>query len=175
MRLGFRHCDSRFPFLWSTAAQAAGRWHAGGEGPANYFADTPVGAWAEFMRHEGLASVSDLEGVTRSIWVVALPEDGYAEPVGIAATTLRGGLDSYPACRAEARRLRAAGATALMAPSAALVPGGAAGWTANGARAPARDGQVMVLFGVPAPELVGWVAADRSPPPARVLALVRPL
>ena len=173
MRLGFRHCDPRFPFLWSTAAQPAGRWHDPGDGPANYFADTPVGAWAEFMRHEGIASVAELEGVARSIWVVALPENGYAAPEGLPAATLGGGLDSYPACRAEAKRLRAAGATALIAPSAALVPGGAAGWTANLAPATARDGLVMVLFGTPA--WVGWVAADRSPPPARVLPLVRPL
>ena len=46
-RVGFRHCDPRFGFLWLTAAQPEARWHAAGEGPANYFADTPTGAWDE--------------------------------------------------------------------------------------------------------------------------------
>ena len=48
----FRQADPRYPFLWSDVSQPAARWHAVGEGPAHYFADTPDGAWAELLRHE---------------------------------------------------------------------------------------------------------------------------
>jgi hypothetical protein len=64
---------------------------------------------------------------------------------------------AWAACQAEARRLRARGAVKLVAPAAALVPGGAFGWRVeSGLRpGPARDGTTIVLFGR-RPELVGW-------------------
>lgn len=174
-RLGFRHCDSRMPFLWQSDQQPAARWHGEGEGPANYFADTPVGAWAEFLRHEGITDAADLAGVRRSLWVVELPDDGYAGPK-LPVRTLTGGLGSYGACQAEAQRLRAAGATRLEAPAAALKPGTARGWMAAPATAPAakpRDGRVWVLFG--ACDAVGWPAVVAGQPPEDVLPLVRAL
>lgn len=174
-RLGFRHCDSRMPFLWQSDQQPAARWHGEGEGPANYFADTPVGAWAEFLRHEGITDAADLAGVRRSLWVVELPDDGYAEPK-LPMRTLTGGLGSYGVCQAEAQRLREAGATRLDAPAAALKPGTARGWTAAPATAPAakpRDGRVWVLFG-PC-DVVGWPAVVAGAPPEDVLPLVRAL
>ena len=61
----FRHADPRFPFLWETASQPAGRWHAPGEGPVHYLADTPDGAWAEFLRHEEIRDPEDLAGIRR--------------------------------------------------------------------------------------------------------------
>ncbi len=172
-RLGFRHCDPRFPFLWQATNQPAARWHAEDDGPANYFADTPTGAWAEFLRHEGITDVADLAGVRRSLWAVELPEDGYATP-SLPDATLFGGLFTYPDCQAEAARLRAAGADKLEVRGAALKPGLASGWTANRSLAihpVARDGLVWVLFGIcPA---VGWIAVDAGAPPAMVLPLVR--
>lgn len=174
-RLGFRHCDSRMPFLWQSDRQPAARWHGDGDGPANYFADTPVGAWAEFLRHEGITDAADLAGVRRSLWVVELPDDGYATPE-LPPRTLTGGLGSYGRCQAEARRLRAGGATRLEAPAAALKPGTARGWTAAPHVTPApaqRDGLVWVLFG-PC-DAVGWPAVVAGTPPAEVLPLVRPL
>lgn len=173
MRLGFRHCDPRFPFLWQDAAQPAARWHAIGDGPANYFADTPVGAWAEFLRHEGISDPADLAGVQRSLWAVELPDDGYASPT-LPDATLFGDESSYPACQAEARRLRAAGADKIDVKGAALLPGGATGWQCNPSllvASTARDGHVWVLFG-PCPA-VGWIAADGGAPPAMSLPLVR--
>lgn len=176
-RIGFRHCDPRYPFLWTSAAQPEARWHGEGEGPANYFCDTPEGAWAEFLRHEEITDAADLQGVRRSLWAVALPGDGYAQPERLPAATLLGGRASHDACRAEARRLRAAGATRLEAPSAALLPGAAAGWRVRGPllerAADARDGRVWVIFGSMA--LTGWIAADAAAPPAAVLPFVRPL
>jgi hypothetical protein len=104
MRLGFRHCDHRTPFLWQSDTQPAARWHGEGEGPVNYFADTPVGAWAEFLRHEEITEPADLAGVRRSLWVVELPDGDYATPK-LSTRVMTGGLASYTACQAEARRL----------------------------------------------------------------------
>ena len=175
MPIGFRHCDPRFPFLWQSPLQPAARWHGPGEGPANYFADTPVGAWAEFLRHEGITDEADLAGVRRSLWAIELPDAGYATPV-LPEAALFGDEGSYPACQAEARRLRAAGAERLEVRGAALQPGQASGWAAVAgvATAPAaRDGKVMVLFGEC--RCIGWVAVDGGHPPAAVLPLVRHL
>jgi hypothetical protein len=176
VRIGFRHCDPRYPFLWTGADQPPARWHAAGEGPANYFCDTPEGAWAEFLRHEEIIDAVDLAGVRRSLWAVALPADDYAQP-RLDDGTLLGGAESYSTCQAESRRLRAKGAMRLQAASAALMPGTAGGWRVRGAvleRAPAgRDGLVWVLYG--AVSLAGWVAAHAAAPPASVLPLVRSL
>ena len=175
-RIGFRHCDPRFGFLWLSAAQPEARWHAAGEGPANYFADTPTGAWAEFLRHEGITGAEDLGGVRRSLWAVELPEDGYETPK-LPSAVLQGGVASYPPCQATARELRIAGAQRLEAPSAALIPGGASGSRGTvsglGNPAPARDGRVWVLFGHVG--LRGWLAVDGGAPPASVLPVVRQL
>ena len=175
MRIGFRHCDPQFPFLWQSPMQPAARWHGAGEGPANYFADTPVGAWAEFLRHEGITDEADLAGVQRSLWAVELPEAGYVSPV-LPDVTLFGDESSYPACQAEARHLRAAGTDRLEVRGAALNPGQARGWTAtagvSASQAP-RDGKVLVLFG--ACRCIGWVAVNGGRPPAEVLPLVRHL
>jgi hypothetical protein len=54
----YRHADARFPFLWEGASQPPARWHGPGEGPVQYFADTPDGARAEFLRHEGIVEES---------------------------------------------------------------------------------------------------------------------
>lgn len=175
MRLGFRHCDPRFPFLWQAAVQPAARWHGAGEGPANYFADTPVGAWAEFLRHEGITDAADLAGVQRSLWAVELPDGGYLSP-RLPEAALFGDERSYPACQAEARRLRAAGAQRLEVRGAALLPGCARGWNANPTMTAARSGRdslVWVLFGPCS--AVGWIAADAGSPPELILPLVRHL
>lgn len=161
--IGFRHADRRFAFLWEGSEQPAGRWHGEGEGPVHYFADTPDGAWAEFLRHEEITSAEDLETVERALWAVRLPDDGYTEP-RLPVKTMTGGRESYAACQAEARRLAESGAGALRVPSAALRAGSAAGWRVEGGlqRGPARDGMVRVLFG-PRPDLVGWRAAVGRP------------
>jgi hypothetical protein len=172
----YRHADPRFPFLWEDAHQPPGRWHGEGEGPAHYLADTPNGAWAEFLRHEGLTDEAELENVRRALWAVEVPDDIAAPAPDLPVPTLTGGTGTYPACRAEARRLRSAGAAAMRAPSAALRPGGASGWTVDAGlrRAAARDGAVIVLFG-PRPDLVGWPATLAGRPPTTLLSQVRPL
>ncbi len=171
----FRNCDRRWPFLWESVDQPTMRWHRSGEGPVQYLADTPDGAWAEFLRHEEITDEVDLDGVSRALWAVSIDEPSVATPA-LDMTVLTGDLTTYPACQAEAGRLRAAGAVALRAPSAALKPGTAGGHRVEtGLRegTPA-DGHVYVLFG-PRFEATGWMIVDRGRPPAEVLPMVNPL
>lgn len=173
-RIGYRHCDPRFPFLWSNADQPDARWHRAGAGPAHYFADTPVGAWAEFLRHEEIRDADELQGVRRSLWAVELPDAGYATPK-VPRTTLTGGPETYAACQTEAARLRESGAQRISARSAALRDGAARGWIADPAEHPsarARDGVVRVVYGQTG-DLVGWPAVEAGAPPSRILPLVR--
>jgi RES domain len=173
----FRHCDRRFPFLWESAGQPAARWHADGEGPAQYLADTPSGAWAEFLRHEGITDEADLAGVERALWAVDVDVDAIAFGVPkLRRRTQLGGIASYPRCQVEARRLRAAGAQGVRARSAALLPGGAGGWRVDGGEkdAPPRNGEVFVVFGR-RPDFVGWPVVEAGHPSARLLPRVRQL
>lgn len=169
----FRHNDSRLPFLWESVRQPAARWHKEGEGPVQYFADTPAGAWAEFLRHEEITDELDLRGVSRALWAVEVGEPECASP-DLPESVLRGGHDSYPACQDEAARLRQVGATALTTMPAALREGAARGWRVGLGfrRGPSYDGRVFALFG-PRPDLVGWPAVDRGRPPAELLRDVR--
>lgn len=171
----FRHADPRVPFLWEDDSQPAGRWHDDGEGPANYFADTPDGAWAEFLRHEEIHDPEDLATIRRALWAVEIDDEPGARPE-LPGDTLVGAEGSHDACRAEARRLRAAGATRLEAPSAALLPGEARGHRVDAGlgAGPARDGRTIVLYGR-LPDLVGWRATHRGRPAADLLPRVRHL
>jgi hypothetical protein len=172
----YRHADPRFPFLWESAGQPPARWHGPGEGPVQYLADTPDGAWAEFLRHEGITEEAELVNVRRALWAVEVPHDLPADTPAVSHAVATGGLTSYEKCRREARRLRAKGATALRAPSAALLPGCARGWKVAGGLRPAtdRDGVVLAVFG-PRPDFVGWMAAFAGRPRSDLLARVRHL
>lgn len=175
----FRVCDCRFPFLWtvsSAARQPPARWHGEGEGPVQYFADTPPGAWAELLRHEEITDAEDLAGISARLWAVDLDEVEMQAPK-LSAAALGSGPDGYEICRAEARRLRAAGARRIVAPTAALNPGESAGFHVTNTRltrAAPRDGKVIAHFG-PLPHVQGWCAADRARPDAELLSHVRPL
>jgi hypothetical protein len=171
----FRHADARFPFLWETGGQPPARWHGAGEGPVGYFSETPDGAWAEFLRHEEITDPADLEGLVRSIWAIELPEPPVARP-RLTAEVMTGGLESYPACQAEARRLRSRGAAGLVAPSAALQARTPSGFrTEGGLRpGPVRSERVFVVFGLQ-PALVGWSACAEGRPRPDLLARVRQL
>lgn len=172
----FRNADRRWPFLWQDATQPPARWHGPAQGPAQYLADTPDGAWAEFLRHEEITEAADLAGIARTLWALEVPDDEPAAPPQLPADVLRGGLASYPSCQAHARKLRDTGATALQAPSAALVDGGARGQyvRAGLVEADDRDGHVLVLYGA-RPDLRGWTCASDARPAQRLLGLVRPL
>ncbi|HEY6923143.1 MAG TPA: RES family NAD+ phosphorylase [Steroidobacteraceae bacterium] len=175
----FRICDSRFPFLWtldSGAGQRGARWHAEGEGPVQYFADTPPGAWSELLRHEEITDPADLGGISARLWAVEIGDLEMHEPK-LSRSALDSSPDGYEVCRVEARRLRSAGANRIVAPSAALAPGEGAGFHVGSgglSRARRRDGKVIVHFGV-LPDAEGWCAADAARPDEQLLARVRPL
>jgi hypothetical protein len=170
----FRHADARFPFLWESAEQPPGRWHGEGEGPVQYLASTPDGAWAEFLRHEGITRQSELVNVRRALWAIEAPDDLRAAAPRLTDKALTGGIDTYEQCRKEARRLRNNGAAALRAPSAALISGGAAGWKVEAGlrRGPERDGIVFAVFG-PRPDFTGWMAAYEGRPGSDLLGRVQ--
>lgn len=170
----FRQADPRYPFLWSDASQPAGRWHGDGEGPAHYFADTPDGAWAELVRHEEITNEEDLVTIRRALWAVDVGDEPL-KAASLPSSVLTGGRLTYDACQRHARRLRAGGARRLVASSAALLPGGAAGrQVAGGVECPAapRNGRVIVVYGDPE-GLVGWKAVEHGGPSADLLPRVR--
>lgn len=171
--IGFRQLDARYPFLWEEASQPPGRWHAAGEGPAHYFADTPDGAWAEFLRHEEITDPADVATIRRQMWAVEIG-DVPAERIRLPRRVLTGDLDSYSACQQAARSARARGIGRIVAPSAALVPGGARGLRLDdGVRTgEPRDGVVIVVFGPPE-QLLGWPAAVDGRPATDLLDRVR--
>ena len=145
MSIGFRHADHRYPFLWETAAQPPGRWHADGEGPCQYLADTPTGPGPSSSGTK-ITDPADLAGITRSLWAIDVPDSVLADSRRAAAPDMTGGPESYPACQDYARAQRSRGVTDLIAPSAALLPGAAGGQvTDNGLRdAENRDGATWV-------------------------------
>lgn len=170
----FRACDRRFPFLWATQDQPPARWHDAGDGPCHYLATTAKGAWAEVVRHEHVTELEDLLDLELSLWSVEAPVPAVA-PV-LPLDVLTGDETTYPACRAEAQRLQAAGAVGLRAPSAALISGEAeqfgvgAGGTYVEAKVPS---ETVVVFGPPR-GLVGMPLAEGHPDPS-VLGDVRHL
>jgi hypothetical protein len=173
--IAYRHADPRFPFLWESAQQPAARWHGTGDGPVQYMSSTPDAAWAEFLRHEEITDPADVALVNRSLWAIELPDEALASPT-LPDATLVGGTASYPACRAEARRLRASGANGLTAPSAALDRRTGSGFRTDGGLRPGprREESVIVLFG-PRPDLVGWVACFEGRPRPELIGRVRQL
>lgn len=118
------------------------------------------------MRARRLSRARDPRGVEIDDEPAATPD--------LSPATLTGGPDTYAACQMEARRLRAGGATRLVAPSAALVDGGASGWRVEGGLQPgaARQGRVIVLFGRRG-DLVGWAATIAGRPADDILPKVR--
>jgi hypothetical protein len=174
----FRQTDPTYPFSWESPQQPQARWHGSGEGPVHYFATTPEGAWAEFLRHEEITDPEDLKGLReRAMWIVTLPDSHLAQP-NLPQTVLLGGLESYAACQAEARRLREAGTKGLRAPSAALAPGGASLYHLGALEDEAErrtptDSEVVALFGM-RPDLKARLCA-LGRPDGHVLRFVRPL
>ena len=173
--IAFRHADPRYPFLWEEASQPGARWHGPGEGPVQYLCDTPDGAWAEFLRHEEIKDPEDLATIRRALWAVELGDEPSREP-RLPAKVLTGGPETHAACRKEARRLWRLGATKVVAPSAALLPGAARGWRVDGGLRPGppHDAKVVVLYGR-RPDLVGWAAAMEGRPGEELLPFVRHL
>lgn len=156
--IAFRQVDARYPFLWEDASQPAGRWHADGEGPAHYFADTPDGAWAEFLRHEEITDLNDVKTIRRRMWAVEIGDPPTVR-VDLSIDILTGGPETYPGCQEAVRAIRDRGGRRVAAVTAALKPGGAHG---------SRIGLTIVIFGPP-DELLGWVAGEEARPSVDLL------
>lgn len=169
----FRHGDPRYPFLWEKPEQPAARYHADNDGPAQYFADTADGAWAEFIRHAEITDPDELELVQRALWCVEIPDHKPAVAFGLSHAVATGDKTSYAACRDYARSLRNVGEKRLHAPSAALVPGGAKGWKVDNGLKPGapKEGIVVVIFDY-LPNVIGWKVCVGSPP-VEVLSITK--
>lgn len=172
----FRNCDVDVPFFWESDRQPPARWHGPGEGPAQYTSSTPSASWAEFLRHAGITDPADLAGIRRAMWTIEIPDAEPSAAPTLPYSTLTGDTGSYAACQVEAARLRTAGATRLVAPCAALLPGSPWGWRTDSGLQPAatRAEQTIVLFGL-RPQIVGWLASQPGYPEPEILSAVRPL
>jgi hypothetical protein len=171
--IAFRHAPLGYPFIWESDQQPAARWHGAGQGPVHYFADTPDGAWAEFLRHNEITP-EELPNVQRNIWAVEIK----TQPVpitGVPLDKLMGSTETYPACRAAAEGFRKRGIVCFSASSAALKQGCARGWRVDNGLQPGddRDGLVVVCL-KPVPEAVGWLVGT-SAPPDYILGIYVPL
>jgi RES domain len=163
----YRQTDVDVPFFWESDRQPAQRWHDAGEGPVQYASSTPDAAWSEFLRHAGIDDPADLDGVNRVMWAIEIPGSEVEEEAAMPAlptAVMTGGIEHYHECRAEARRLRVNGATRLVAPAAAVLPGTPSGWRVDDGLvpAPAREEFTIVVFGRPV-DAVAWIAALGRP------------
>jgi hypothetical protein len=144
-RLGFRQTAQGVPVLWESSVQPAARWHTLGDGPLQYFASSPEGAWAEWLRHEEIKNPAELNDVTRVLWCAELGEAALAQPE-LSRKVLLGNEDVYPQCQAEAKRLQDAGEAGLEVVSAALTHTLECR-TDNGVKVETGEALVYVLFG----------------------------
>jgi len=102
------------------------RWHHAGDGPTQYLSATADGAWAELIRNENLRSEADLTLVSMPLWQVRVEQSGVAdyrdfdsaERAGFPPEALID--DDQSLCGTESLRLREAGFTGVLYPSAAL-------------------------------------------------------
>lgn len=172
----YRNTDVDVPFFWSSDRQPAARWHGPGEGPVQYTSTSPDAAWAEFLRHANITDPADLDGIERTMWAFEIDD---AEPA--VATTLdpaiaTGDLFTYVACQTEARRLRQAGATRIVAPCAARPPLSPVGWRSDPALHPGPpDHDATVALVGARPGQLGQLTSAVGRPHPSILPTVRHL
>ena len=119
----------------------------------------------EILRHEQVTELEDLLDLERALWEVVVPDPAFRPRLDEA--TLTGDKSTYPACRAEARRLRGAGASGLVAPSAAVRSGRAERYGVDQRGEQVVDEVVtetVVIFGPPI-DLVGMPIGEGHPDP----------
>jgi hypothetical protein len=127
------------------------------------------------LRHEGIEDEDDLEDIDRWLWAVEVAEPLVAASPDVGSRLLNGGMETYETCQRAARRLRAEGHDALIAPSSAVFESPSGFTSAAGlVPGPVLREQTVVLFG-PRPELVGWIAAGPGRPGSSLLPRVRHL
>lgn len=181
-RLGFRVCDRRYPFLWETPGQRAGRWNRAGDQPVHYLASTPLVAWAEWVRHQEIQEPEDLAGIAASLWAVLIPAAWGSHDLPAVALPLQTVLGITPedelARLALVAELKRGGALGLRAPSAALHssdsdhPCVRVSAGAERTEVLAVPADVLLLW-CPGEQLVGWCCVPEGRPGAELLPLVR--
>ena len=182
LRLGFSVCDRRYPFLWHTSGQRAGRWNRAGDYPVHYLASTPTVAWAEWIRHQDIHDAGDLAGVAAALWAVLIPADWGHQELPAVALSLPQVLDTTPQTQttrlALVDQLRRQGAQGLLAPTAALHQSDVALPCIR-----VSDGKeqadvlpipaLAILLWCGAESLPGWCCAPEGRPGPELLPLVR--
>lgn len=171
--VAFRWANYDTP-LWSNPNRSAGRWHAIGDDPTQYWALHPLGPWAEYVRAHNITDADDLWDIRSRMWaarfelepgsICAIDFDS-AKDYGIEPADLIG--DDHGPCQRLAAILRTR-FRALIAPSAALP--GTSTLVVFGSR-------VMSPYTLPPPDdeldvPAGLVSEHGGPPPS-VLNLVR--
>jgi RES domain-containing protein len=121
----FRYSSYDVPF-WVRANTTSERWNAAGEAATQYLSATADGAWAELIRNENLHSEAELSLVQMPLWQAQVEQGNIAdyrdfetaEAAGFDPMALI--ADDQIGCRAEGKRLREAGFSGVLYPSAAL-------------------------------------------------------
>jgi hypothetical protein len=181
-RLGFRVCDRRYPFLWETPGQCAGRWNRAGDQPVHYLASTPLVAWVEWLRHQEIEMQEDLAGISASLWAVLIPAAWGPDDLPAVELPLEVVLGTTPEHQrtrlALVDQLKQRGAHGLKAPTAALQ--GSEATTPCSRVSRGNEGhdllpnpaEVLLLW-CPANHLVGWCCVPAGRPAPELLPLVR--
>jgi RES domain-containing protein len=120
----FRWSSYDVPF-WARPNNREGRWNVLDGTCTQYWSLSPDAAWAELIRHEGLATEAELDLVRMPVWVchvssafiVDLQREDERERFGITYDELIS--DDWSPCQALAGRLRAQH-QGIIAPCAAL-------------------------------------------------------
>jgi RES domain len=166
LRLGFRVCDRRHPFLWTKPGQSTGRWNRAGDQPVHYLASTPTVAWAEWIRHQEIHEPDDLAGVAAALWAVLIPESWGGEELQEVTLPLQAVLgtkaDAQTARLNMVTQLKRQGAQGLLAPSAALHQ--------SHNKLPCMQ---IILLWCQADQLPGWCCVPEGRPGPELLPLVR--
>ena len=170
--VAYRWADYDTP-LWASPNRVAGRWHALGAGPTQYWSLHPLGAWAEYVRSQGIYDPAGLETVSSRTWAAEFDLGGatvttvsFANAGDYGVTPAQLVADDHGPCRRLGGALRA-DHDALIVPSAALP--GTDNLVIFGPR-------VMVPYGIeppdPSVDVPTAPTADRARPPVELLGLV---
>jgi hypothetical protein len=124
-RIAHRYSSYDTPF-WVRENSQPGRWHRRGDGPTQYLSLSTDGAWAELIRNEELRAEDEVAMVSVSMWAVLIgggviadySSFEHAERLGFEPAALVS--EDYEQCQNEGARLRRAGFSGVIAPSAAL-------------------------------------------------------
>jgi len=182
LRLGFRICDRRYPFLWPGHGQPAGRWNRAGDQPVHYLASTPTMAWAEWIRHQDLHNPDDLAGVAAALWAVLIPADWGHQDLQAAPMAMDQLLDTTAAAQsarfALVEQLKQQGAQGLLAPTAALHRSHEASPCVRVIKGNEQPELLplpahVILLWCNAEHLPGWCCVPEGRPDAALLPLVR--